>query len=269
MRKRNAAAVLSVLIPFAAVWGADGQSFSLNEILAPGYEEELAAKGSITRNYYEKPELALLPRYEPLIKLLENEFAARMPNITVESLRLYTKPAGRAWSKTERAALYNEILALSTLSGIQYYSRSRKKMRTLYEKSEYIDLPETKNPLHDPVYETPPLEIKAFVRQKDLTFGDNVYQYTYYADDHSFIIFQKNSAVVTLGPVPIIDKNNMCSCAAIIDTEKYLLIYMVSFVKAGMIPGLKQQISESVNNRLTALLGWFASRADTVFGGQR
>jgi hypothetical protein len=194
------------------------------------------------------------------------------PSFFVETLRLYKKPPSSAipvWSEEERGALFNGILALSTLTGLQYYSASRKTMRTFYETSWVIDGPDTKQALEDPFYRQPPREVVLYARQKDLTFGDNIYQYTYYAQPDGLVFIQQNYTSLTVRIIPAVSKDNLRSVVAIIDAEEYLLVYIASMAKAVSFPGMNQQVGRSFSTRADAILQWFTAQADKAFAGLR
>ncbi|MCL1815826.1 MAG: hypothetical protein FWG27_08430 [Treponema sp.] len=239
---------------------------SLESLLPEDLIKQLVQSGTVNRERFDTAELRMVPRYPALERLLDAKRAGLNPNISIESLQLYKKPSSGNWTAEEKSDLCNGIFAISTLKGLEYFSKSRNKMRTLYETSTVIDGPDTKNPRPDPSYRTPPAELSVFVRQKDLTFGDNVYQFTFYADETAFIIFQENITTLSYGPVPVVDKNKLRSVVAIIDCGPYLLIYTASLAKASMLPGMKQRAGESISNRAVALLSWFTQKADRAFG---
>jgi hypothetical protein len=187
----------------------------------------------------------------------------------VESLYRYEKPAGAemsGWTEEERVRLYNEAAALSSLAGIQYYSASRKTMRTFYEYSRVIDGPDTKGVLPDPVFSVIPGERRVYARQKDLTFGDNIYRYDYLAAGDSLILVQQNLTAMNAGIIPAVKKNNLRSVVAVIDAGDSLLVYAASMAKALSLPGLGERIGNSFTNRTAAMLKWFSGRADKDFG---
>jgi hypothetical protein len=157
-------------------------------------------------------------------------------------------------------------MALSSLTGIQYYSASRKTMRTFYEYSRVIDGPETKRVLDDPRHAQTPAEQTIYARQKDLSFGDNIYEYKYYANPDSLLFIQQNLTAMSYGIIPAVGKNKLRSLVAVIDAGDYLLIYAASMVKAASIPGMGERIGNSFSNRAAAVLKWFTGRADGVFG---
>jgi hypothetical protein len=243
-------------------------ALSLETLLPDTLVQQLVKTGAVNRDKFDTTETSLAPRYAALERLLNSGRSSINPNIAVESLRLYKKPSSAEWTSRERADLYNGILALSTLKGLLYYSKSHDQMRVLYESSTVIDGPDTKNPRPDPVYAAPAAETSVFARQTDVNFGDNTYKFTYYADSSSFIVVQENITSLTYGIVPIVDKNKLRSTVAIFDCGPYLLIYAASLAKTSMVPGMKQRAGESLNRKADALLAWFQQKADRAFAAQ-
>jgi hypothetical protein len=242
-------------------------SFSLSALLGKETADKLVSEGNLTQTD-SVTEPGMTPRYEPLLRLLRQTVDEVKPNVVTESLYLYTKPSfanGEAWTPEERGAVYNEILALSTLTGLEYFSHRRNRMRTFYESSRVVDGDDTKRTLPDPVYQTPPSKLSLYVRQKDMTFGDNVYIFTYEAGESAFIVTQENVSTITMAIVPVVGKKNMRSVVALLDAGPYLLIYSTSLAHVFLLPGLKERVNISINNRTTALLGWFSQRADVAY----
>jgi hypothetical protein len=199
------------------------------------------------------------------IQSVQNSFR---PNTMAESLYLYKKPADAnqvAWTEDELTAIYNNSLALSSLAGIQYYSSSRKTMRTFYETSVVIDNLENKNPRRDPVYQIPPKDLTLYARQKDLTFGDNVYQYTYHKEDDYLVFIQENLSSMNIGIIPVVGKNRLRSVITIIDAGENLLVYVVSMAETIMFPGISERVGNSFSTRAEAILTWFTGQADKAF----
>jgi hypothetical protein len=255
-----------VLFFFLTAAAMPGFTQSLDELIGSGRAEELLRKGMIFELQTKNPQPALLPRDVFAAQIVSRIFKELEPSMLAESLYLYKKPKGPAsWSEAERNALYNEALSLSSLAGIQYFSSSRGEMRIFYETSTVIDGPESQNPLPDPSYRAPPRELTLYARQKDLTFGDNIYQYTYYAGQNSLMLTQRNLTKMSYGLVTAVKKNRLCSLMAVIDTETHLLIYAVSMADVVSLPLLNQRVGRSFSTRLEALLTWFSGRADRAF----
>jgi hypothetical protein len=259
---------IGVLLFLGAALSAFPQSpFSLQTLLGNETAAKLLSEGEITLSGNDAGP-ALAPRYGPLSTLLAQTMETVRPNVITESLYLYAKPVswtGEAWTEEERAAIYNETLALSTLAGLEYYSRRRGRMHVLYESSRIVDEADTKQPLSDPAYQSPPAQLSLYARQKDTTFGDNVYLFTYEANALAFIIKQENVSTITLAFVPVVGKRNLCSVIALLDAGPHLLLYAVSLARVVLLPGIKDQMYVSIGNRTAAFLAWFSGRADIAY----
>ncbi|MDR0450463.1 MAG: hypothetical protein LBH26_04275 [Treponema sp.] len=247
----------------SSLWGA-----SLEGLIGPEAAAELRAGKTLTGVQLKNPAPLLAPAHAAFRSLLEENMKTLEPGILVEALARYKKPEkAEPWTLAERNALFNEAMALSSLEGIQYYSASRKTMRTFYESSRVIDGPETRRVLPDPFYPNPPARLSLYARQKDLTFGENIYRYDYRAGEDFLIFVQENLSPMNAGIIPALGKNKLRSLVAVIDTEDSLLVYVASLAKAAAIPGIGGRIGSSFTNRAEAILKWFAGRADRVFSG--
>ena len=241
-------------------------SASLEDLLDSRYAVQLRSDESpITEIQLRNPSPKLLPRHIDLQRFIAETISSLEPNILVETLYRYQKPESAGWNEAERTGLYNQIVALSTLTGIQYYSASRKTMRVFYESSQVIDGPDTKRAIPDPAYPLPPLSLTIYARQKDLTFGDNIYRYEYRTTTDAFFFLQENLTSLNYGIIQAVGKNRLRSTVAVIDTGDSLLIYAASMAKAVSVFGMGDRIGASFSNRAEAVLKWFAGRADRVF----
>ncbi|GHV93870.1 hypothetical protein AGMMS50293_01900 [Spirochaetia bacterium] len=231
--------------------------------------------GFISRTQLKNPSPGLLPQHAGLRRLIDETRTSLGPSLCAETLFLYEKPrpqadsdavdTGANWSEAERAGLFNQVLALSTLTGIQYYSASRGAMRIFYESSRVIDNPDSKQVIPDPMYATPPVSLTLYARQKDLTFGDNIYRYDYHATSDAFFFVQENLTALIVGIIPAVGRNKLRTVLAVIDCGDSLLIYTLSLAKAASVPGMGERVGNAFTNRATAVLKWFTGRADGVF----
>jgi hypothetical protein len=251
-------------------------SLPLDDLVRGDLKAELLEGGIITRVQHKDPAADLIPLHDFTRELIRGALEDVDASLMVESLFLYRKPPrpaadaadarGAAWTQTERAALYNRALALSSLAGLQYFSTSRNRMRTFYETSAVIDGPDTKRVLPDPEYQVPPPELTLYARQKDLTFGDNIYRYNYYAQADALFFVQENVTIMNAGIIPAVGRNNLRSAVAVIDAGDYLLIYAASMAKAASLPGMNNRVGASFSTRAEAILKWFAGQADKALG---
>jgi len=237
---------------------------SLDELIGRERKNILLNQGNITETHLKDVSTSLTPQYDFIRNLINNSISELKPSVLVENLSIYKKKSNNAWNETERRNLFNSSLALSSLTGIEYYSASRRTMRTLYEFSTVIDNPSTKRPISDPVYASLPRELSIYARQKDLTFGDNIYRYTYYTFPDAFVFVQQNQTPLTIGIIPAVGRDNLKSIVAVIDTEEYLLIYLVSMAKSVNVPGMNQRIGESFSTRAEAIIKWFTNQVQST-----
>ncbi|MDR0455376.1 MAG: hypothetical protein LBH20_01665 [Treponema sp.] len=260
MKNKFLVAIIAVTVSLP-VFGASLEEFVGNERAAA----LRAAVEPITEVQHKIITPRLLPRHEGLAAFVAETQDALDPNLFVETLFLYRKPLAAEWDETEQTSLLNQLVALSTLTGIQYYSESRKIMRTFYESSRVIDNPKNKEPVPDPVFTETPDTLVLYARQKDLTFGDNVYSFMYRTDRDSIFFVQENLTAMTAGIIPAVGKNKFRSLLAVIDAGDSLLIYAAGMAKAASIPGMGDRVGASFTNRAKAIIKWFGGRVDEVF----
>jgi len=240
-------------------------SLTLEELTGAETAKRLQS-GAVSETQLGKPALKFLPALPELRQFVSNSMNSLEPTLAVETLYLYKKPDSAAnWNDSLKTALFNQMTALSTLTGIEYFSVTRNTMRTFYEYSSVIDGQTSKKPLPDPVFNKPPAQYTLLARQKDLTFGDNIYRYEYRAAESALFFIQENMTSMNYGIIPAVGKNKLRSVLAVIDCGDSLLIYAVSMAKAASVPGMTDRIGNSFKNRADAVYKWFASGADKMF----
>jgi hypothetical protein len=240
-------------------------SLSLEELVGLETANRLRS-GPVSETQLGKPALKFLPALPDFRQFVSNSMTSLEPTLAVESLYLYKKPKSAAvWNDTLQTKLFNQMTAISTLAGIEYFSATRNAMRTFYEYSSVIDSPSSKKPLPDPVFDKPPALYTLFARQKDLTFGDNIYRYEYKTAESALFFIQENMTSMSYGIIPAVGKNKLRSVLAVIDCGDSLLIYAVSMAKAASVPGMTDRIGNSFKNRADAVYKWFVSGTDKLF----
>jgi hypothetical protein len=239
----------------------------LEELAGPEQARALRAGEKPVLAHFDNIRPGLAPSNEMLERLLTTQRQNLGPSVMVETLHIYQKPsgAGRAWTAAEETSIYNGMLALSTLEGIQYFSASRGTMRVFYETSSLIDGPSTKRQIPDPVHLYPPAQLTVYARQRDLTFGDNIYQDDFYSAPGALIFNQCNLSSFYYGIIPVVGKEKLRSTVALFDAGEYILVYISSMAKAASLPGMKDRMRESFANRAEALFRWFTDQADSAY----
>jgi len=239
---------------------------SLEELAGPEGAARLRAGETLSSVQFKPAGFELLPAHGGVKALAEAIRRELEPGVLAETLGIYKKPGPAGpWTGAEKAALFNGAAAISSLAGTEYYSASRGTMRTFYESSTVIDGPDSKKPLPDPFFAAPPRELSLYARQKDLSFGNNIYRYDYRVMDDAIVFVQENLTAMTYGIIPAVGKNKLRSLVAVIDAGDCLLFYGVSAAKAASLPGMKERIGDSFSNRALAILKWYSGHADRAF----
>jgi hypothetical protein len=240
----------------------------LEDYMMPDQAEALLAGEKPVLVQFNNIRPRLAPWSEALSVLLAHERQSLDPSVMVEVLYIYQKPPEAektAWTEEEEAGIFNHILALSSLAGIQYFSASRNEIRVFYETSSVIDAPSTKKNIPDPVYPRPPAQLTVYARQKDGTFGDNIYQYDFRYAPGKIIFSQENLTSFFYGIIPVVGKNKLRSTAAIFDAGDHILVYIASMANVASLPGMRDRIGNSFANRAEAIYKWFTGQADKSY----
>ena len=95
---------------------------SLDELIGRDKTAALLAGEKFVISQFNESQPRLIPQHRFLISLVDTIRRDLDPGVMVETLFVYEKPGSAkkdAWSDEEAARLYNGILALSTLAGLQ------------------------------------------------------------------------------------------------------------------------------------------------------
>ncbi|OHE62123.1 MAG: hypothetical protein A2Z99_10920 [Treponema sp. GWB1_62_6] len=254
----------SIALSFLALFALKVYSVDLDSIVGSENAGILRAKGSVKSFSFNGGSPGLLPSF-PARTGMESRISAFAPTLIVESLYLYEKPAeignGRL-TDGAMLAVFNALGSISTLTGIQYYSASRGRMRTFYESSFVVEGELGNEVLADPVAATLPARATLFAIQKDLTFGENRYRYDYETGSGYILFSQENLTAMNYGILPILGKRRLRTMVAVIDTADALVVYCISAAKASLLPGLDGKVRDSFSNRADALFSWFGVHAE-------
>lgn len=211
------------------------------------------------------PGLNLAPRH-PMAQEMEASIDYEEPSVIVEALFSWQKPHASPGAEEEMLAIYNVLRAVGSLEGIEYYSASRKKMRVLYEYSSLIAGANDTKPLADRSLERIPWQAESlFARQKDTTFGDNLYSITMSSATGSVTQVSTNLSQIHLGILPVASAGNIRLRILVLSVDDAVLFYAVSSAKALVIPGIKATLETSFGNRVAAVYSWFSRQLSAAW----
>jgi hypothetical protein len=157
------------------------------------------------------------------------------------------------------ALLFNNF---SSLQGIQYWSGSRKIMRTLYTSAYRVENQKNKKKIQDPatINELRALLAKpAYLYQKDQTFDGLVTEVRCSFLSTSFVMTNTNVTPLSLIGIPVLSSDGLRTGFLATPSPDGLLLYFVTSMKAPAV--LRNRVFESASNKALALLHWFISEA--------
>lgn len=242
--------------------GTVASTQELLSFLEPATLERLERQGELRNSLADGLAPQLVPAIPERQELVQT---VRSTSLTtgVELLRLHE---GRTDYSTPEAHLriYNLLRSISTMKGLEYYSASRKKMRTLFAESYLVDGPNSGLPQPDPVVTSIPAYSTACVFQEDLTFGKNYYSAAYRYGGNYFLVDNRNLTTMRYLLVPMVRPGDSLSILVLIPAGRRILFYGLSGAHTARFFGLERAKEDSSYHRLQALYGWFTQRLEAL-----
>ena len=236
-------------------------SDSILDYLSPEERSTLYSEGEISRYFYAKDQPEYLFKTIFSDELLK-ELSTLDISIGVESL-YYLKYSNVINSKSATPiSIYNTLLSIETMKGIEYYSQSRKKMRTLFTESYEIVSPDDLKPVADPVIKTIPQVLNRYLLQTDKTFGENIYETVYKFEGSAIWVNMVNTTKMKYKFIPMVKPGKMSVNLFILPMEDGLLFYGVSAAETASFFGLEKTKKESFYNRIKAMYNWFSDQLE-------
>jgi hypothetical protein len=214
----------------------------------------------LTRFFFSREEAKL--RYAPetfSTEIIAEKVASMDPTLGVESL--YFIPYREDESPREAYEKAGHILfSVSSMEGIEYYSASRERMRTLFTESVVIDSVRSDKPVEDLHFDTLPASVDFLVRQTDLTFGTNIYTTSFKGDEETLWFSMKNLTKMRYKFITMVGPESLEIHLLIHPLEKGMLFYGVCSVKSVSFFGLERSKKDSFFNRIEAMENWFENQ---------
>jgi uncharacterized protein DUF6675 len=229
--------------------------------LTPSEKEQLYSEGEISRYFFDEELPSYLFPTGFKNDLLEN-ISKLDVTIGVESLYLLNYSDLITTENTSMLSVYNTLLSVKTMKGIEYYSKSRKKMRTLYTESYAVKDKDNPEPIDDPVFKSIPEFLTRYMLQTDKTFGKNLYKAVYKFDGETIWINIINETKMKYLFIPMVDKEKMSVSLFIRAVDEGLLFYGVSTAETSSFLGLAKSKKESFYNRIKAMFNWFSDQLE-------
>jgi hypothetical protein len=154
-------------------------------------------------------------------------------------------------------SLFNTLRSISSLEGIEYYSASRERMRTLFAETWVIRSPDDRTRLPDPIVKSIPEEDTVYIHQKDLTFGKNISEVVYRHEGNALSMSISNETTMRYMLFPLVKKGNMSMQMLILPVKEGIVFYGLSSIDVLDLKIFYDKMRDSFTNRLIALKDWF------------
>ena len=256
-----ACSTFALLLLSSAFCTADSTVQSL--LPAPLYER-LLSEAEIRNSLHGDSPPQLVPEVS-----VRGEIEARIRELELtvgtEVLSVYANEAVDFEAPESRLRIYNILLSMSTMKGIEYYSASRERMRTLFSESYVVEGPEAQQRLPDPVVRQIPPISTLYVLQEDLTFGENIYKTQLRYSGDFFLLDSTNLTTMHYLFFPMVKPQSSVTLILLIPAGEKLLFYGAVGAHTTRLLGLARSREDSFYNRLKAIYGWFTRRMTTAF----
>lgn len=254
--KRGLSALVLAFVAGTATAADIGER--LKTVLSDAIVTSLVNTGQAQKSSYR--ESGAVPTLAPETKFGSEAvgfWSGKAPAFFVETLYLYKKKAGVETAPGGDIPRISSILrSLSKLEGIEYYSTSRKKMRTLYSKSYTIDDLTAKKRIPDQTAGSAD-GVSVFALQKDLTFGEYVYRYSYRENADSVAFFSQNLEPMSYTVIKVLDSGRLRVSLIVQDFGDYLLVYGLTRADFPALPAIEGHLNSSFTTRADAVYTWF------------
>ncbi|HOX91863.1 MAG TPA: hypothetical protein PLC54_03010 [Spirochaetales bacterium] len=244
---------------FALIVSSSLTAEPLSSFLSSETMATLAAAGEARASSTGSKAALSLGVIHPAVAGLKTMLTAENPDVIVEALFSWKKPVGS--SKGNLLSIYNIMRAIGSLEGIEYWSESRGKMRLFYEQSSLVSGPDGKTRIPDQAQSMLPASERLYARQKDLSFGDNIYRIDLVSGSDWLLFTSVNLTAMRYGIVPVAGPEKVSVRILMINADDAILFYAVSSARAAMIPGMRGKLEDSFGNRAAAIYAWFGKKA--------
>jgi len=221
--------------------------------------DELTSEGELSLPYGLEPgslpSVRFAPAFGPEIMA---DIVVIDPKIGVEVLFLIDAPAGITGIDTKLLATMQSI---TTMEGIEYYSASRDRMRTLFYESYVVGDADGNERRPDPRPTVLPETDQIYIYQHDSSFGRNVLELTYTVSQDAIRLRMRNlTRMLYRGIIPAVGPEELGLNLVVYPLGDKVLFYGNSAANPVSLLGMEARVQRSFYNRLVALYQWFLTQ---------
>jgi hypothetical protein len=191
---------------------------------------------------------------------VREQFSGYSPNVTDEALFLLPLPET---GQDPSSFLYARLRAISSLSGIEYFSNHYKQKRVLFSDVYEVDSLSSRAKVADRTGGPIPAGGERFpFHINDVNFGGGYYEADYSSAGGGLAFGFRNKTSLSFFFIPVIGEERVRFHLAAIPLREdgQLLVYGVCSVEAGDFIKSMIDLPSSFYTRIKALRDWFKAR---------
>lgn len=219
--------------------------------------QQLLEKGEVQNQYYNEDDVdfTIYPKTELGSALKSTWTEKKEPVFVSESLFLIEKPTGTDFEKLDTELVSRIMRSISSMEGIEYYSNSEGRNKTLYSKSYTVDKVEGSKIPDKLEGSAEGLSVYAF--QEDTSFGENYYRMDYRQRENEVSMVIRLEDTLKYGLLTAVKANNLVFAIDVLDKGEYLIMYIGAKVRFPALSLFEKRLNKSFGARVTALYDWF------------
>lgn len=230
--------IISIFLIFSALFLV---SNSFDEMNLTPEESTLLSEGEPVYRFYGKNEA---PRFRPDLA------PDRKYSLGLECLSILERP-----EHLSDLDLFNALLKVEGMQGIEYYSSTSRRIKVLFEESYTIN-PETRQKIAPISVDAIPESLSISIMQNDATFGKVYSTVSYQTDSNGFYVEMQNTSPLKVLLFNVADAQDMRIAFTVIPDGDQLLLYAHCNVFTPDPIGLIHLNRNSFLHRVKALFTW-------------
>lgn len=237
---------------------AENTALSLENLFPSDTVLQLVKTGRMQRSFYGKKnvKLELFPDTQAGRDTAANWDGKKEPVFIVESLYLIPVTDEKNTADINDVSLV--LRSFSKMTGMRYYSNSRKRYETLYTDVHCVNNPEEKKSVPDPL-DVSTDALVSYVYQKDRSLSGCVYRFSFFQTQNEIGARAVNTDEVQYKGFSILKPEHLVLNVHAVQTKEGIVFYILVRADAAKIPLVSEKLAKSYGSRADAIYEWCVS----------
>ena len=234
---------------------AENAVLSIENLFSSDTVLQLVKTGRMQRSFYGKKNVKL-PDTQTGRDTAANWDGKKEPVFIVESLYLIPVTDEKNTADINDVSLV--LRSFSKMTGMRYYSNSRKRYETLYTDVHCVNNPEEKKSVPDPL-DVSADALVSYVYQKDRSLSGCVYRFSFFQTQNEIGVRAVNTDEVQYKGFSILKPEHLVLNVHAVQTKEGIVFYILVRADAAKIPLVSEKLAKSYGSRADAIYEWCVS----------